>query len=270
MGTNAIAYHSTLRALLSYQGGKINSPESQFADIIRYSVSGTVPYAQYYEAGRLWGSKPNEGVIEDAMRFALATDANILAQLARVAKSVEARIEVFNLFNKAGALGVETTVSKTEDGKIVAERQPIISSIDDLPACREATLIAAHLSILGNPEQRLRTRRLSEIGRFLNQQRNMIYIAVCVLEENINASMPEVAIKMNAAQSTLRKALQLYNLTFDTLHQACRLSLLIENLQTGLPLQEIAVKSGFADLSHMSKSVTRASGINTRDFLKRI
>ncbi|MDY0747929.1 helix-turn-helix transcriptional regulator [Paucibacter sp. R3-3] len=238
---------------------------------IKSSVAGHSPHAEYRrESSKRRAQGWREETVSRAVFDWLHTDLNPAVQSIRAARSQEAVIELYNVYNQSVPLGVRTSV---DAGAI---RRSLVSAAKDDELCA-----AGSLAVLGW----IKSDAASKLARpaaswmlsgwssavYLGAERQAGAEAAQALEQEGDMDLRSLAARLGASPRTLQRQIAEEGLTVTELRRSCRQTVALRLMQAGgNSLGQIASLAGFADQAHMARGFKASCGLTPGQIAKLI
>ncbi|MDG0863283.1 helix-turn-helix domain-containing protein [Pelomonas aquatica] len=259
MSDQGLAYHTVVSAMRDRSRG---DPKGRFALAIKAAVSGHVAHIEYRRAA---AERRAQGWSEDTVARAvyewLQTDLNPAVQSIRAARSREAVVGLYNVYNRSVPLGVRTEVH--EGG---TRRMPSSVAKDD-ELCAAGSL--AVVGWIGRDVASKAARPPEDwmisgwrAARYLGAERQASAEVARLLEADGDMDLRTLAASLGSSARTLQRQIAAEGLSLTELRMACRQTVALRLIQAGEgSLGQVASLAGFADQAHMARAFKAASGL---------
>lgn len=271
-----MSYHIACRGLERLTG----APEkSLFVEGVRHVLEGDVPAARLLEAARRWGAASvTTGMLEPHVRELWALDLNPMALLARRVRSVALAKQAWNFYNAGANLAAPST--------FVLESLTVSTPVFDtareqaphLPVLREVMRVLAAVvldTVMSNqaPTHRAQSALLDSVSSLalrLDLEGGLLHEASLCFEDAPKTSVPQLARALGCQRRTLERQFAAEGLTALTLRRACALVGATRDIWGDGRLADVALKHGYTDLAHLSKTFACSVGGLTPTLLRRL
>lgn len=193
--------------------------------------------------------------------------------LARQVRSAALAKQAWNLYNTGANLAVPSSFD------VEASAAPLLvfdagrEQAPHLPVLREVARVLAVVASNKTPARRAQAARLdsvSDLALRLGLEGSLLHDASLCFEDTPKASVSQLARALGCQRRTLERTFTAEGLTALTLRRACALVGATRDIWGDERLADIAIRHGYADLAHLSKTFARSVGGLTPTLLRKL
>ena len=261
-----LAHYLVVRAMEERAGV---DARHRFALAIRHAVDGHLPHPRYREAAsRRRRAGAGQESVERSLVDWMSTDLNPLVRSITSLRSHANALWAYNAYNLRARLGARTRAdfagAEPSQDVRMAHRERMTSA-DDPELCAVGTMTAlGHaLSIVSRNRLRADARMpgILDVGRLLGVEASASYQVAQAMAGPDHVGLDRVARHLGTSRRSLQRRLREEATSFEAIRGAVRIVATTDALRGDVPLTEVAWRCGFADLAHMTRSMTTSCGM---------
>lgn len=259
MSDHSLAYHTVVAAM---RDRSRSDARARFAMAINAALAGHEPHFHYRRpAAERRASGWSAETVSKAVFDWLHTDLNPAVQSIRAARSQEAILGLYNVYNQSVPLGVRTQVHEGET------RRSLVSAEKDDELCAAGSL--AVLNWIGRDARAKLARPASEwmltgwrTALYLGVERMASAQAARTLDEEGDMDLGKLSARLGSTIRTFQRQIAAEGLTVARIRMASRQTRALRLIQDrGQSLGQIALAAGYADQAHMARGFRGSSGL---------